>query len=320
VRDLIIGRRHISDDEPCYVVAELGGNHGGSVKTACQLIESAAGCGAHAVKLQKRAVDTLYTTTMLSTPYTHAHSFGPTYGQHRRALELGESAYISCRTIARSCRVDLFATAFDEPSADFLMRLGVPAIKIASGGLTDTPLLTHVAALGVPVILSTGAGVAADIDRAVTVLSRHTSQIALLHCTAAYPVRDWAELNLRCIVTLRERYPDLVIGWSGHVSGIATAVAAYVLGARIIEQHFTLNRASKGTDHAFSLEPAGLRKLCRDLDRTRVALGDGRKVVYDTERAPIAKMRRTDTPEGFRITGVVEEVFDHADPREVRAV
>lgn len=309
MRELIIGGQRISDDAPCYVVAEVGHNHGGSVKTAAQMIEVAASCGASAVKLQKRAVDSLYTATMLAQPYTHTHSFGPTYGAHRKALELGESAYITCRTIARSCRVAFFATAFDEPSADVLMRVGVPAIKIASGGLTDARLLTYVAQLGVPVILSTGGGDASDIARAVELVTRHTSQLALLHCTAAYPVRDWAELNLRCIVTLRETYPELVIGWSGHVSGIATGVVAYTLGARILEHHFTLNRANKGTDHAFSLEPAGLRKLVRDLDRARVALGDGVKQIYVSEHAPIAKMRRGDRPEGPRITGVVTDVF-----------
>jgi N-acetylneuraminate synthase/sialic acid synthase len=312
--ELTIGTRRISDNDPAYVCAELGSNHQGVVKVACQLIEAAAACGVSGVKLQKRAVDSLYTTTMLQTPYTHAHSFGPTYGAHRKALELNESAYISCRTIARSCGVDLFATAFDEPSVDFLLKIGVPAIKVASGGLTDAPLLDCVARGGVPIVLSTGAGVDAEIDRAVQILTRHTTQIALLHCTAAYPVRDWGELNLRCITTLRERYPDLVIGWSGHVSGIATAVAAYVLGARMIECHFTTNRANKGTDHAFSLEPVGLRKLVRDLERTRVAMGDGVKVIYESEKAPIAKMRRSNTPTGFQITGNIADVFPEPCP------
>jgi N-acetylneuraminate synthase/sialic acid synthase len=290
--ELTIGTRRISDADPPYVIAEVGHNHGGSVKTACQLIKRAAACGASAVKFQKRDNSTLYSPAQLAAPYDHEHSYGPTYGQHRAALELSEAGYITCRTIARSCGVDFFATAFDEPSADVLMRIGVPAIKIASGGLTDTPLLTHVASLGVPVVLSTGGADASMIDRAVNTVHARHSQLALLHCTAAYPVLDYRELNLRHIATLRQRYPELVIGWSGHVSGIAMALVAYAFGARILEQHFTLNRAGKGTDHGFSLEPVGLTKLVRDLERAREACGDGIKRIYPSECAPLSKMRR----------------------------
>ena len=125
---------------------------------------------------------------------------------------------------------------------------------------------------------------------------------ALLHCTASYPC-EFAELNLRTIGWFQRTFPDTLIGWSGHDSGIAMAVVAYTLGARIIEKHITLNRAMKGTDHAFSLEPAGLKKLCRDLARAHVALGDGVKRYYDSERKPIAKMRRRMTVDGLKITG-----------------
>ena len=245
-----------------------------------------------AVKFQKRDNAAIYTRALLMQPYDHVHSYGATYGQHRAALEFGEVAYRECYAVAAHCGVAAFATAFDEASADFLMRVGTPALKIASGDLTNTPLLDHIARLGVPLILSTGGGTFADIDRAVNVITRHTSQLAVLHCTASYPVRDWSELNLRVIPALRARYPDLVIGWSGHDSGIAMSVIAYTLGARIIEKHVTRNRALKGTDHAFSLEPAGIRKLVRDLERARLALGDGEKRRYASEDAPLRKMAK----------------------------
>ena len=144
---------------------------------------------------------------------------------------------------------------------------------------------------GLPVILSTGGGTEKDIDRAAEMVGSRVP-LAILHCTAAYPVTNFAELNLRYIQVLRDRYPTLVIGWSGHDSGIAMASVAYALGALIIEKHFTLNRAGKGTDHGFSLEPVGLRKLTRDLARAREAMGDGIKRVYESELAPISKMRR----------------------------
>ena len=292
MRQLRLGDRTITDDGPVYVIAELGCNHGGSVTVCRDMIRRAAACGVQAVKLQKRDIDTLYSRALLAQPYEHEASFGATYGAHRHALEFGEAAYVACRAQAQAAHVDFFATAFDEPSADFLMRLGVPALKLASGSLTDDPLLRHVSSLGVPLLLSTGGGTATEIDRAMQILTAQTSAVALLHCTAAYPVLNYAELNLRCIQTLRDRYPETIIGWSGHDSGIAMAILAAALGARIIEKHFTLNRASKGTDHAFSLEPVGFRKLVRDLERTREALGDGVKRFYPSEVAPISKMRR----------------------------
>lgn len=293
MRVLTIQGRLIADDESCYVIAELGHNHGGSDVIARQMIRKAAACGAHAVKLQKRENATLYTRAMLEQPYDHEHSYGKTYGSHRDALELNYHQYLACRAQAVASKVTFFATAFDEPSADFLADIKVPAIKIHSGGLTDQALLRHVASLRLPIILSTGGGTEQDIDAAVQTITKTHDQLAILHCTAAYPVHDFAELNLRCIGSLRTRYPDLVIGWSGHDSGIAMSLIAYAFGARIIERHFTLNRASKGTDHAFSLEPAGLSKLCRDLDRAHVALGDGVKRIYPSECGPISKMRRT---------------------------
>jgi N-acetylneuraminate synthase/sialic acid synthase len=117
-------------------------------------------------------------------------------------------------------------------------------------------------------------------------------QLAILQCTAGYPAA-FEELDLRVIATYRERFPDALVGFSSHDNGISMPVAAYMLGARIVEKHFTLNRAMKGTDHAFSLEPVGLRKLIRDLERTHRAMGDGVKKVYESERAPIIKMGKS---------------------------
>jgi N-acetylneuraminate synthase/sialic acid synthase len=303
MRELIIAGRRIADDEPAYVVAELGGNHQGRLEHAWKLIKSAHQCGASAVKLQKRSNRTLYSDALLHQPYDNEHSFGATYGEHRAALELGEAEYRSLRQWSASLPITLFATAFDEPSADFLAALDVPAFKIHSGGLTDKPLLQHVASLGKPIILSTGGGTEWDIDNAVSWIYGKNTQLALMHCTAAYPLKP-EEANLRAIGTLRQQYPDLVIGFSSHSPGIAFSLIAYAFGARIFEHHFTLNRAAKGTDHAFSLEPKGLETLVDDLDKLRVAIGDGVKVFYNSERRPIAKMRRTEQEDGtWKIAG-----------------
>jgi sialic acid synthase len=308
MRSITIAHRVIDDNSPCYVIAEIGHNHGGNVDTALQMIRIASACGADAAKFQVRDNANLYSEALLNQPYENENSYGKTYGEHREALELSDRVLFQCMREAQVSKIACFATAFDEASADRIAAFGMPAIKIASGGLTDTALLRHVANLHLPIILSTGGGTMKDIDRAVETIANTHTKLAVLHCTAAYPVRDFGELNLRCIATLREEYPTLVIGWSGHDSGIAMAVAAYTLGARIIEKHFTLNRANKGTDHGFSLEPGGLSKLCRDLERAHVAMGDGNKRYLPSEVGPISKMRRRGTPGGLRITGQKDDI------------
>ena len=299
MRSLTIAGRLISDDEPAYVVAELGCNHGGSLETAIEMIRGSAKAGASAVKLQKRDNTTLYASALLEQPYENEVSFGATYGAHRQALEFTYEQYVSCQHKAQANQIALFATAFDETSIEFLMDLEVPALKIHSGGLTDESLLKCAAASGVPVILSTGGGTCEDIQRAVDWLG--DCPHALLHTTASYPLLP-AEANLRMIGTLRKKYPQTVIGFSSHHTGIALSLVAYALGARIIEHHVTLDRSSKGTDHGFSLEMQGLAKLVDDLGKVREAMGDGVKRYYLSERGPIAKMRRCQTPEGLRIT------------------
>lgn len=299
-RAFTIGGRLINDDEPCYVIAELSGNHGGSLDTAQELIRQAARAGATAVKLVKRDVLSLYAPSVLEQPYEHEHSFGATYGAHRLALEFDSAQYAACQVTAAANQIALIATAYDEASVDFLVGREVPAIKIHSGGVSDLPLLQYVARAGLPVLLSTGGCTLENLHAAHTVFTEAQCPLALLHCTASYPLAP-AEANLRVIQMLRKLYPGTVIGWSTHHTGISLSLAAYALGARIIEHHVTLDRASKGTDHAFSLEPKGLATLVDDLGKLRLALGDGVKRSYLSERLPLMKMRRVATPDGLRI-------------------
>ena len=286
VRELVIDGRRIADDTPCFVIAEIGHNHQGSVERARELIHSAKEAGVDAVKLQKRDNRRLYTSALYDSPYDNENSFGPTYGAHREALELDRDAYVGLRDEARSLGLVFFATAFDEPSADLLAELEVPAFKIASGDLTNTPLLRHVAALGRPLVVSTGGATIEDVDRAVDAITGAGGTLCLLQCTAAYPVAV-EDLNLGVIATMRERYPELVIEVSDHQDGIAMAPVAYMLGARVLEKHFTLSHTAKGTDHAFSLMPEGMRELVRDLRRVPIAIGDGikRPLPSETETA-----------------------------------
>jgi N-acetylneuraminate synthase/sialic acid synthase len=289
VRELKIGRHTINDDSDCYVIAEIGHNHQGSLETAMEMLSAAQQCGANAAKLQKRDNRALFTREQYDKPYDNENSFGATYGEHREHLEFGREEYAALAAYAREIGIDFFATAFDFASADFLDALDVPAIKIASGDLKNVPLLKHVAALQRPMIISTGGGTPADIERAYDAVRPINSRVCILQCTASYPAA-FDELNLRVISTLRERFPDVVIGFSSHDNGIAMPVAAFVLGARVVEKHVTLDRAWKGTDHAFSLERPGLRRMVRDLRNARTALGDGLKRNYESEAAPLYKM------------------------------
>ena len=287
-----IGTHEIGDHAPCYVIAEIGHNHQGSVEKARELFREAKLSGAHAVKLQKRDNRGLYTRAAYNRPYDNENSFGATYGEHREFLEFGAREYRELQAYAKEIGVDFFSTAFDVTSADFLEAFDVPAYKIASGDLKSTPLLKHVARFGKPVIVSTGGAELDDVRRAYDTIMPINRQLAILQCTAGYPAA-FEELDLRVIATYREEFPEAVIGFSSHDNGISMPVAAYMLGARIVEKHFTLNRASKGTDHAFSLEPVGMRKLVRDLERTYKAMGDGVKKIYESEKAPIVKMGKS---------------------------
>jgi sialic acid synthase len=291
MRRLVIDRTTINDDSDCYVIAEIGHNHQGDLKRCKELFRAAHEAGADAVKLQKRDNRSLYTREMYSKPYDNENSFGATYGEHREALEFGRAEYQELQRYARELGITFFATAFDVPSADFLAELDMPAHKIASGDLRNIPLLQYVAGFGKPVIVSTGGATVEDVERAYAAVMPINPHLCILQCTAGYPAA-FEELDLRVITTYRELFPDAVIGLSGHDNGIAMAPVAYVLGARVVEKHFTLNRAAKGTDHSFSLEPVGLRKLVRDLQRVRVALGDGEKKVYPSEEGPILKMSK----------------------------
>lgn len=289
MRKLVIGGRTIEDSGDCHVICEIGNNHQGSLETAKEMFRAAKDCGADAVKLQKRTNRSLYTKAAYQKSYDSMRGFGPTYGEHREALEFGWPEYTELKNYSDELGMAMFSTAFDFESADFLAKLDVPAYKVASGDLKNIPLLKYIAEFQKPIILSTGGGTMEDVIRAHDAIMPINPQLCILQCTAGYPPA-FEELNLQVISTFRERFPDATIGFSSHDNGIAMALAAYMLGARVVEKHFTLNHTWKGTDHAFSLEPIGFKKMVRDLRRARAAVGDGVKRTYESETAPIIKM------------------------------
>jgi len=281
-----IGNRLIGDDQPCYIIAEIGINHNGDVDLAKRLISVALAAGCNAVKFQKRTIEVVYTPEELAKP--RENPFGPTNGDLKYGLEFEVEEYREIDAFCKSVKMPWFASPWDEGAVDFLESFNVPAHKIASASLTDDHLLRHIRKTGKPVILSTGMSTCAEIDHAVEVLGKQ--DLILLHTTSTYPA-SYDELNLRAIPTLAARY-GVPVGYSGHESGIPTSVCAAALGACCVERHITLDRAGWGSDQAASLEPNGITRLVRDIRLWEQAKGDGVKRVFEREVPIIKKLRR----------------------------
>lgn len=283
-----IGSRVIGGGQPAYVIAEIGLNHNGDVDIAKRLIDVAAEAGADAVKFQKRTPEIATPEHMRDVP--RETPWGTmTYLDYRRRVEFGRDEYVEVGDHATLRGLDWFASPWDVPSVAFLEDLNVVAHKVASASVTDLELLTALRETGKPIILSSGMSTIEQIDRALETLG--TDRVVLMHATSTYPMEP-EEANLRVITTLRDRYPGVPIGYSGHERGLQISLAAVALGAVAVERHITLDRTMWGSDHAASLEPTGLSHLVRDIRVIETALGDGVKRVFPGEQAPMAKLRR----------------------------
>jgi N-acetylneuraminate synthase len=281
-----LGGRPVGDGHPAYIIAEIGINHNGSVELAKKLVDVAVESGCDAVKFQKRTVEVVYSAEELATP--RENPFGQTNGDLKRGLEFGQAEYKEIDTYCREKGIPWIASCWDEASVDFIEQFAPPFYKIASASLTDDNLLRHYRKYGRPIILSTGMSDVKLIEHAVEVLG--TDDLILLHCTSTYPSKP-SELNLAGVTTLRERF-GIPVGYSGHEVGLATSVAAAVLGACVVERHITLDRSMWGSDQAASVEPQGISRMVRDIRTIEVALGDGDIKIYDSEKPIISKLRR----------------------------
>jgi len=276
-----IGDRKIGDGEPCYFVAEIGLNHNGDVNIAKRLVDVAVKAGANAVKMQKRNIDSLLTKEWRDKPYTGNNSFGETYGEHRKNLELSDDDWCEMARYCKKTRITFLASGWDVASVTFIDKF-VPAFKVASADVTNLPLLEFISCLGKPVIMSTGMSTLEEIDEAVEIFDDFDLEYMLLHCVSAYPV-DYKDVHLRNIHTLREMY-NVPIGYSGHEkSGHVVTLGAVAMGANLIERHITLDHTMKGPDHAASLEPGGLTSLISSIRNLESAMGSGRKIILPIE-------------------------------------
>lgn len=285
-KEIKIGDKLIGDGHPCYLVGEIGINHNGNMDIAKNLITVAKNAGWNAVKFQKRTVEIVYTPEELAKP--RENPFGPTNGDLKRGLEFGVGQYQKIDEFCREMEIPWFASPWDEPSVDFLEKFPIPCYKIASASLTDDSLLRRVRATGKPIMLSTGMSTYPEVDHAVDILGKEN--LILIHTCSCYP-SYYNELNLRLIPELRKRY-GLLVGYSGHETGIPSSVAATVLGACVVERHITLDRSMWGSDQAASLEPSGITRLARDIRLVETSMGDGVKRVVDREIAVMKKLRR----------------------------
>jgi N-acetylneuraminate synthase len=286
MREVRIGPATIGDGNPCFIVAEIGINHNGSVEIAKKLISLAVGSGCDAVKFQKRTIDVVFSPEELRRP--RESPFGETNGDLKRGLEFGERQYRQIDDYCRAVGICWFASCWDEASVDFIDRFDVPCYKIASASLTDDCLLRYTRSKGKPVILSTGMSTLEQIDHAVEVLG--LEDLVLLHACSAYPA-TYRELNLRLIPMLRSRY-GIPVGYSGHETGLASSSAAVAIGASMLERHITLDRAMWGSDQAASLGPNGVTHLVRDVRMVEESFGDGIKRITPGELPVLAKLRR----------------------------
>jgi N-acetylneuraminate synthase len=276
----------VGDEQPAFVIGEIGINHNGNLDITRNLISVAKNAGCNAVKFQKRTVEIVYTAEELAKP--RENPFGATNGDLKRGLEFGLEQYKEIDEYCREIDILWLASAWDEPSVDFIDQFPVPAYKIASASLTDDNLIKYTRAKGKPVILSVGMSDYAEIDHAVEVLGKE--DLILLHTCSAYPAR-YSELNLRQIPALKARY-GVPVGYSGHETGIASSTAAVAMGACVIERHITLDRAMWGSDQAASLEPSGLSRLLRDIRLIEESFGTGEKIVQEREIPVMQKLRR----------------------------
>ncbi len=281
-----IGRKKIGNGQPPLIVAEIGINHNGDGSLAMRMAEAAAVAGADAAKLQA-----FRTVRLLAGGNASLSHVSGSVHEFFHQMELAPRQFDRVARACHRCGILFIATPFDEISADMLVEAGIDSFKIASGDITHFPLLSHVGAKKIPVILSTGAATIEEIRDAIRVLKQSgATDICLLHCVSAYPA-PVEEMNLRAITAMGKRF-RIPVGLSDHTMGITISLAAVALGAALIEKHFTLSRQLPGPDQKLSIEPGELHELTQKAREIHSAMGNGKKVPMPSEAESRRQGRR----------------------------
>ncbi|MDQ2691562.1 MAG: N-acetylneuraminate synthase family protein [Chloroflexota bacterium] len=288
-REIKIGDRMVGDGHPAYVIAEIGINHNGDIGIAKQMIDAAVHAGVDAVKFQKRTPDIAtpleQQNQMRETPWGYI-----TYLEYRYKVEFNEEQYCEIERYCKEKGITWLVSVWDQASVDFMQKFDTPAYKIPSASLTDYNLIRKARSTGKPLIISTGMSTMEQIRRGVEIAGEEN--LVLMHCTSTYPCEP-EELNLKMVETLRQEFPNVPIGYSGHEVGLVPSSVAVALGACMVERHLTLDRAMWGSDQAASVEPGGFERLVKYIRVSEAALGDGVKRVYESEEPSMKRLRRT---------------------------
>lgn len=291
------------DMKGVYVIGEIGQNHNGSVDLAKLITEIAARPiqenlfnltlrPMDAVKMTKRDLKEELSQSQMERPYTSAHSFGSTYGEHRAFLELSDEEHFEVYQHAKALGLEFVETLCAVGCLSMLKLFTPDKLKVASRDLTNLPLLQALAETKIPIILSTGMAGKKELDDALAVVSKYHNDISILHCVSEYPTRP-ANVNLNTIKYLQKNYSQYLIGYSDHTIGIATPVAAVAMGAQIIEKHITLDRNMKGTDQAGSLGIDGMNRMMRDIRMLEMQFGVEDIFISDGVSAAKEKLERS---------------------------
>jgi len=284
-----IGNHHIGAGK-CFIVAEIGVNHNGSLKLARKLIDSAKNAGADAVKFQTFKATRLVRQNAPQAKYQKKNFPSQSQYQMLKKLELSENDFKNISKYCAKKNIIFFSTPFDCESASFLNTLNIPAFKISSADITDLPLLKQIGKYKKPVILSTGMSTLKEIRQAVNTLkTAGNNKIALLHCTSNYPA-NYDELNIKSLETLKKTF-NLPVGYSDHSIGYIASVIAVTLGASIIEKHFTIDKNLPGPDHKASANPSEFKEMVKYIREAEKMLGDGNKQPSSNEKqiAPLVR-------------------------------
>jgi sialic acid synthase SpsE len=297
-----LGELEIGEGLPPHLIAEIGLNHNGSLELAEQMIFQASLSGASIVKFQKRSPKDLAVAAFLDAPFEKCPAMGKTQRIVRERLELSLDEYRRLRAYAESLGLIFCASAFDLPSFEFLQQAGVPIIKLASHSVTNGPLLQKVADSKLPVICSFGGTTEEERDRAFALLKNNP--LVILHCVSSYPTQDQL-VKLDTIGYLRERY-QVPVGFSSHEEGIDISVAATLLGACMVERHFTLDRAMVGLDQPISLTPNEFSEMAQKIRRLQKVRGVNAGVMPEEQAAKyayhVAVCSVEEIPAGTRIS------------------
>ena len=281
-----IGNKFVGDGHPCFVIAEIGINHNGMLSLAKQMIDVAVSAGCDAVKFQKRTIDKVYTPEELDT--YRPNFYGETNRDLKLGLELSYEDYCAIDAYCKERNIMWFASCWDEYSIDFIEQFPVPCHKVASALLTNDSFLKKLKTTDKPILVSTGMSTMQEIRHAVDLLGE--DNVILYQCTSTYP-SNHDEINLKVIESFRKEF-SCPIGYSGHEKGLLPSVLSVAMGANSVERHITIDRTLWGSDQAASLEPEGLRRMVRDIREIKYLIGDGVKVVYDSEIPVKNKLRK----------------------------